>query len=397
MLMNYVQLRVVRIHDVVDPLMGSDDLSKRTSVQDKFQRSHDRALGYTGLYRERGRKGTIHFYNLRPSYEVRLQHLQGQLIDAVCPLKSLEGNLVIDRVERRRKILEYNDSFIPFVQGQEEVIKRTGNVFNNSDVVLKLGPVAKRSSEYEEWLLNQLNSRGCKKVLDVACGTGVDSIILLNHGMEVVSCDDAEEMLAHARKEHAHMKDDSRFGRWDIRRANWLTLQEDLPDYGNFDAVLCLGNSIFCQIDTMPEMPSYRQCVTNFKRMLKPGGLLLIDHRNMDSILDRGFAVNKNVYHKNDTVERLSTKILEKDGSPYIVEITFDMIVGAKDGATIGNGRNIEKVTVPLTPMTTRKFGDLLKEVFGRKCKYSLFGDLMPSKGDSEIAFFQHSIEKREN
>ncbi|XP_071506690.1 glycine N-methyltransferase-like [Diadema antillarum] len=217
-----------------------------------------------------------------------------------------------------------------------------GNVFDNPELVSKLGALAKRSSEYEKWLLHQLKSGECKKVLDVACGRGVDSIILLNHGMDVVSCDDAEAMLAHARKERARMKDDLRFNRWDIRRANWFTLQEDLPGYGNFDAVLCPGNSIFCETDTIPKLPLYRQCVTNFMSMLKPGGLLLIDHRNMDSILDRGLAVNKNVYFEINTVKSLTANVVEKDGSPSFVEMTVDMIVSTQDGPMGENdGKNL--------------------------------------------------------
>ncbi|XP_071486091.1 glycine N-methyltransferase-like [Diadema antillarum] len=213
-----------------------------------------------------------------------------------------------------------------------------------------------------------------------------DSITLLNNKMEVVSCDDAEAMLYHARKERTRMKNVTS---WDIIRANWLTLQEDLPGYRDFDAVLCLGSSIFHQIDSLPELPLYRQCLTNFKHFLKPGGLLLIDHRNMDSILDRGFAVNKNVYHEIDTVKSISTNIIEKDGSPALVEMTYDMIISTNFLPLL----LIHRVTMPLTPLRVHKFGDLLKDVFGEKCKYSLYGDLRPFDGETEIAYFQHSVE----
>ncbi|XP_071486090.1 glycine N-methyltransferase-like [Diadema antillarum] len=264
----------------------------------------------------------------------------------------------------------------------------TGNPFDDSEAVSHLGALARRSSEYEEWLLHQLKSRGCTKVLDVACGTGVDSITLLNNNMEVVSCDDAEAMLCHARKERPRMKNESHDISWDIIRANWLTLQEDLPGYRDF------GSSIFHLIDSLPELPLYRQCLTNFKHFLKPGGLLLIDHRNMDSILDRGFAVNKNVYHEIDTVKSISTNIKEKDGSPALVEITYDMIVDNTGGSTTNRKDEQEvPVTMPLTPLRVHKFGDLLKEVFGEKCEYSLYGDLRPFDGEKEIAYFQHSVE----
>lgn len=83
-----------------------------------------------------------------------------------------------------------------------------------------------------------------------------------------------------------------------IKRANWLTLSEDLPDEEPFDAVLCLGSSILHLLDLPPELALYRKCLTNFRKFLKPGGLLLIDHRNVDSMLDRGLVVNKTVFQE---------------------------------------------------------------------------------------------------
>ena len=80
--------------------------------------------------------------------------------------------------------------------------------------------------------------------------------------------------------------------------ANWLSLKEDLAGYGEFDAVLCIGNSMINLIDSSPNLALYRQSFENFKSMLKPGGVLLIDHRNMDAIIDNGQPVNKNVYFK---------------------------------------------------------------------------------------------------
>ena len=83
-----------------------------------------------------------------------------------------------------------------------------------------------------------------------------------------------------------------------IKRANWLTFSEDLPDEEPFDAVICLGSSILHLLDLPPELGLYRKCLTNFKKFLKPGGLLLIDHRNVDSMLDRGLVVNKTVFQE---------------------------------------------------------------------------------------------------
>ena len=58
----------------------------------------------------------------------------------------------------------------------------------------------------------------------------------------------------------------------EIKNANWLTLSEDLPEYGKFDAVLCIGNSLICLLDPSQNFDLYRRCFENFKSMLKPGG-----------------------------------------------------------------------------------------------------------------------------
>jgi hypothetical protein len=41
----------------------------------------------------------------------------------------------------------------------------------------------------------------------------------------------------------------------------------------------------------------YRLALKNFERCVKPGGLLLIDHRNYDHILDSGYTPSKCIYY----------------------------------------------------------------------------------------------------
>ncbi|XP_030849926.1 glycine N-methyltransferase-like [Strongylocentrotus purpuratus] len=243
-----------------------------------------------------------------------------------------------------------------------------------------------RSSKYKNWLLGVLQSKKCHRILDLACGKGVDSVFLLEQGMEVVSCDDAEAMLVYARSEKTRLglKD------WVVKRANWLTLSEDLPDQEPFDAVLCLGSSILHLVDLPPQLGLYRKCLTNFRKFLKPGGLLLIDHRNLDSMLDHGIAVNKNIYHKVDTVSDVSMEVIEKDGVRQRVDIIYHLVVKSDE---TGN-TNLEKVLIPIAPVHVHEFTALLKEMFGSNCNYSLYGDLeLQEHVDTEdTAYFQHVV-----
>ena len=63
---------------------------------------------------------------------------------------------------------------------------------------------------------------------------------------------------------------------------NWLSLKEasiDVPN-GGFDAVICLGNSFAHLPDFHGDLRDQKLAITNFKDMLRPGGMLFIDHRN---------------------------------------------------------------------------------------------------------------------
>ena len=85
----------------------------------------------------------------------------------------------------------------------------------------------------------------------------------------------------------------------EIEEGNWLSLQETqitVPE-GGFDAVICLGNSFAHLPDFQGDLSNQKLAIENFKDMLKPGGVLFIDHRNYDAILDTGKAPSKNLYY----------------------------------------------------------------------------------------------------
>lgn len=84
-----------------------------------------------------------------------------------------------------------------------------------------------------------------------------------------------------------------------IEEGNWLALNEasiDVPE-GGFDAVICLGNSFAHLPDFQGDLQNQKLAIQNFKDMLKPGGVLFIDHRNYDAILDTGKAPSRNLYY----------------------------------------------------------------------------------------------------
>jgi SAM-dependent methyltransferase len=146
----------------------------------------------------------------------------------------------------------------------------------------------KRRAESEgNFFIDQLKARGVRKVLDVATGTGFHSVRLLQAGFDTVSADGSPEMLAKA------FANGLEHGGHILRvvNADWRWLNRDV--HGEYDAIVCLGNSfthLFSERDR-------RKALAEFYAMLKHDGVLIIDHRNYDAILDSGFSSAHTYYY----------------------------------------------------------------------------------------------------
>lgn len=84
-----------------------------------------------------------------------------------------------------------------------------------------------------------------------------------------------------------------------IEEANWLTVYEDIKHLvgDGFDAVLCLGNSFAHMLDSTGDQRDQKVAIQNFEKCVRPGGLLLIDHRNYDNIMSTGSTAPKCIYY----------------------------------------------------------------------------------------------------
>jgi len=143
-----------------------------------------------------------------------------------------------------------------------------------------------RDSGEGDFFINELKKRGKKKILDVATGTGYHSVKLLQNGFEVWSADGSPNMLAKA-FENARKSGEI----LSTIHADWRWLNRDV--HGKFDAIICLGNSfthLFSDNDR-------RKALAEFYSALKHDGVLILDHRNYDAILDRDQFSNKHVYY----------------------------------------------------------------------------------------------------
>ncbi len=142
-----------------------------------------------------------------------------------------------------------------------------------------------------DFFLRTLRERGCKRVLDVATGTGFHSVQLLRAGFDVTSVDGSAEMLTKA-------FENARQQGYVLRtvHSDWRWLNRDVNE--TFDAVVCLGNSLthlFSERDR-------RKALAEFYAVLNHDGILILDQRNYDAIMDNGFSTKHTYYYCGENV-----------------------------------------------------------------------------------------------
>lgn len=150
---------------------------------------------------------------------------------------------------------------------------------------------ARKKSE-GRFFIDALKDRGARRILDVATGTGFHSVRLLNEGFDVVSADGSPEMLSRA------FQNGRTHGGHILRtvQADWRWLNRDV--HGKFDAVICLGNS-FTHLFTERDR---RKALAEFYAVLRHDGVLILDQRNYDTILDEGFSSKHTYYYCGENV-----------------------------------------------------------------------------------------------
>ncbi|XP_055679673.1 glycine N-methyltransferase [Lutzomyia longipalpis] len=251
-----------------------------------------------------------------------------------------------------------------------------------------IGDKRSRTDNYRNFLVNLLKQHGCKRILDVACGTGVDSILLVEEGFEVVSADISDKMLKYALQERWERRKEKAFDDWVIEEANWLTVAQDLGHLigDGFDAVICLGNSFAHMTDSYGDQRDQKLAIANFERCVKPGGLLLIDHRNYDNILKTGSTPSKCIYYNNQHMSDIKTSVLYVSGKPSQVILDY----------SISNGNETSEFRLSYYPHKLEIFKRMLEEVFGKKAKYNIYGDFKLLTEVQNPGFYIHVVQKAE-
>lgn len=255
-----------------------------------------------------------------------------------------------------------------------------------------------RESRYRDWLVSTLKRHNAVKILDVACGTGVDSRMLVSAGFNVTSCDLSDNMLQKARDTKAKKN----LKNWDIRQADWCKLPKQLgPEVAhNFDAVICMGNSFAHLPDELDKQEKQELAISNFREMLKPGGILIIDHRNFDYILENKKAPSKNIYYQSTWQTRVDTSF-ERNNEGQVTNIILNYFMTVPQDVQTRMGIDLDGshdlVTFKLTyfPHKLKSFTRLLHRVFDVSAPHEVCADFLPIAEVNDPAYFIHVITKQ--
>ncbi|MEM1138417.1 MAG: class I SAM-dependent methyltransferase [Pseudomonadota bacterium] len=220
-----------------------------------------------------------------------------------------------------------------------------------------------RAKSEGDFFIDILKARGKETVLDVATGTGFHSVRLMEAGFKVTSVDGSAEMLSQA-------FDNGRERGLVLNTAHsdWRWLNRDIQ--GKYDAIICLGNSFTHLFNEQDR----RRCLAEFYAALKHDGILILDQRNYDSILDDGFSSKHKYYYCGDKVS----------AEPEYVDPSL-----ARFRYTFPDGTIYHLNMFPLRKNYMRT---LMKEVGFQRVK--TFGDFQETYEESEPDFFVHVAEK---
>jgi SAM-dependent methyltransferase len=220
-----------------------------------------------------------------------------------------------------------------------------------------------RAEAEGQFFIDILRARGCRKVLDVATGTGFNSVQLLKAGFDVTSADGNAAMLAKAfenGKQHQFILKTT--------QADWRWLNKDIR--GKYDAIICLGNSFTHLFDEHDR----RRALAEFYAALNHDGILIIDQRNYDAILDAGFSSQHKFYYCGD---RVSAEPEHMDEGLARFKYSFP------DGS---------EYRLNMFPLRRAYMSRLIHEAGFQKIE--TFGDFQETHPEQDPDFFVHVAEK---
>ena len=220
-----------------------------------------------------------------------------------------------------------------------------------------------RAKSEGQFFIDVLRAYGKESVLDAATGTGFHSVRLMEAGFDVISVDGSAAMLAKAfengRKRGLVLR---------TVQADWRELNRGIQ--GKYDAIICLGNS-FTHLHSERDR---RQTLAEFYAALSHDGILILDQRNYDAMLDQGFTSKHKYYYCGD---RVTAEPEYLDDSLARFKYAF------QDGS---------EYTLNMFPLRKHYVRRLIREAGFERIR--TYGDFQETYEDTECDFFIHVAQK---
>ncbi|EPX75811.1 methyltransferase domain-containing protein [Salipiger mucosus] len=220
-----------------------------------------------------------------------------------------------------------------------------------------------RATSEGQFFIDILRARGKERVLDVACGTGFHSVRLTEAGFDVTAADGSAAMVA-----KAFQNGQARGLILKTTQADWRWLNRDIA--GKYDAIICLGNSF----THLHEEKDRRRALAEFYAALKHDGILILDQRNYDAMIDNGYSTKHKFYYCGDQVTA------EPD---HVDEGLCRMRYTFPDGASY---------TLNMCPIRKNYMRRLLTEAGFERVR--TYGDFQETYAEDDPDFFIHVAEK---
>ncbi len=225
----------------------------------------------------------------------------------------------------------------------------------------------KRREGENGFLIKQLQKHNARKIFDAALGDGCDSIYLIKQGFDVTSNEIdlvfREKALQNAKANDVELR---------ITCSDWRDLSKEVtPEF--FDAVVILGNSLTYLFTREAQVKALEQ----FRRILKPGGVLIVDERNYQGILDKRKKILGGDFHYSGKYVYCGDRV---HGRP--IEISDDSVK-----FEYIDERNGKKAYLTMYPWKRGELRELLLQAgFGSIEQYS---DYRPGE-NNEADFYQY-------
>jgi glycine/sarcosine N-methyltransferase len=130
------------------------------------------------------------------------------------------------------------------------------------------------------WFEAIVSKFAVRSALDAGCGTGFHSILLSRLGVTVAGVDASPAMIERARENARRLNSAVTLHTGAFSEISSI-MEGVSGSPGQFDAVFCLGNTlVHCLTDAL-----LGEALLNFRSVLRPGGVLVVQILNYDRIL----------------------------------------------------------------------------------------------------------------